>query len=84
MHIFKELSILVNTGVAPQSIIASIVAIKLNGWVITSSPGLIPRAFKQIFKAEVPEDTANEYWDFINFLKLYSNILPSFYKAVSK
>ena len=37
--------------------IASIVAIKLNDWVITSSPYFTPRAFNPIFIAAVPDET---------------------------
>ena len=54
---FKVSSIFVIIGTAPTSRIASIVAIKLNPCVITSSPGLTPIAFKAIFIAAVPELT---------------------------
>ena len=55
---FRDLSIFAITGLAPQSKIASTVAIKLNDCVITSSPGLIPQAFRAIFIAAVPDETA--------------------------
>ena len=40
---------------------ASIVAIKLNDCVITSSPGLTSKDLSAIFIAAVPEDTARQY-----------------------
>ena len=48
------------TGLAPQSTIASIVAIKLNDWVITSSPRFTPTAFKAHLRPAVPDETARE------------------------
>ena len=57
----RVLSTLTIIGLAPQSIIASSVAIKLNACVITSSPGLTPSAFNPILIAAVPDDTAKQY-----------------------
>ena len=51
-------SIFTKTGIAPISIIASAVATNVNDCVITSSPGLTPRAISAILIAAVPEDTA--------------------------
>ena len=58
-HIFNVSSTFTTTGFAPASIIASTVAIKLNAWVITSSPLLTPKAFNAINVADVPLVTAN-------------------------
>ena len=63
------------TGLAPQSRIASIVAIKLNACVITSSPGLTPNAFKAILIAAVPEDTARQNLTLNFFAICFSNSL---------
>ena len=43
-----------NTGFAPSSTIISAVATKVNGVVITSSPGLTPSAISAISSASVP------------------------------
>ena len=56
-----------------MSRIASIVAIKLNACVITSSPLFTPRAFNPIFIAAVPLVTATAYLDLNFFLDFSSN-----------
>src|ERR1700761_6399085 len=43
-----------NTGLAPSNAITSALAAKVNGLVMTSSPGPIPRAIKEINNASVP------------------------------
>jgi hypothetical protein len=45
------------TGVAPTRLMASAVAKKVKGVVITSSPGPTPRARRAMTKASVPEFT---------------------------
>ena len=45
-----------NIGVAPTSFITSAVAIKVNGVVITASPGPIPCAISDIKRASVPDE----------------------------
>ena len=44
-----------NTGSAPTWLMASAVAKKVNGVVITSSPGPMPRARRAMTRASVPE-----------------------------
>ena len=44
-----------NTGVAPTWLMASAVAKKVKGVVITSSPGPMPRARRAMTRASVPE-----------------------------
>ena len=66
------LSILVTIGMAPTSKIASTVAIKLNAWVITSSPGLTPHALRAILIAAVPEVTHKTYFD-LKIFKFFQN-----------
>ena len=63
------------TGLAPQSKIASIVAIKLKACVITSSPGFTPKAFKAILIAAVPDDTAKQNFTLNFFVIKFSNSL---------
>ena len=53
-----EGSISTSLGIAPQDNMVSIVAGKVNDVVITSSPGPISRANKEISNAEVPLETA--------------------------
>ena len=50
-------SISTKTGVAPSRAIISPVAMKVNGLVMTSSPGPIPRAIMATSKASVPLET---------------------------
>ena len=64
--IFKFSSTLTIIGIAPTSKIASTVAIKLNAWVMTSSPGFTPMDLRATFIAAVPEVTANVYFDLKN------------------
>ena len=54
---FRSSSIPVIIGFAPQSTIASIVAIKLKPCVITSSPYFTPADLRAILIAAVPELT---------------------------
>ena len=46
-----------NTGLAPSRAMAPAVAKKVNGVVITSSPGLIPMAISETSSASVPDET---------------------------
>src|SRR5437763_9269959 len=50
-----------NTGVAPSRTMTSAVAMKVNGVVMTSSPGLSPRAISAISSASVPEATVMQW-----------------------
>ncbi len=50
-------SISTNTGFAPSRTITSAVAAKVNGVVMTSSPGLMSSAINEISSASVPLDT---------------------------
>ena len=43
------------TGIAPINLITEVEDMKELAWVIISSPGLIPRAFKDKINASVPE-----------------------------
>ena len=72
---FKVSSILAITGFAPQSSIASMVAIKLKDCVITSSPGFTFRAFRAILIAAVPDVTARQFFDPKYFLAFDLNDL---------
>ena len=54
-------SISANTGVAPTSDTASAVAKKVNGLVITSSPGPMPKARSASTRASVPLATATAW-----------------------
>ena len=72
---FKLSSTFAIIGIAPKSKIASIVAMKLNAWVITSSPGLTPKALRPTFIAAVPDETQTQYLE-LNFLaQIFSNSL---------
>ena len=51
-----------NTGVAPTEVMASAVALKLIAVVITSSPGFIPHAFKDMTRASDPFPTPTAYF----------------------
>ena len=48
-------SISTNTGIAPTALITSVVAKKVNGVVITSSPAPMPKARNAKNRASVPE-----------------------------
>ena len=74
-HIFNDSSIDVILGIAPISRIASIVAIKLNDCVITSSPLFTFNDFKPIFIAAVPDETIKQYLTLKYFLHKFSNSL---------
>ena len=50
-----------NTGVAPSSTMASAVAMKENGVVITSSPGLMSSAIRAMISASVPDATVMQW-----------------------
>ena len=52
----------IKTGLAPISVIAPTVATKVFAAVITSSPFLIPRVFKESLIASVPELTPTAYF----------------------
>ena len=56
---FKVPSMSAQTGVAPDSIIASTVATKVKLWVITSSPGCKSKTASATRSAAVPDVTAN-------------------------
>ena len=77
---------LVTIGIAPTSKIASTVAIKLKAWVITSSPGLTPHAFRAILMAAVPEVTHKTYFVLKKFFKFFSKFrtLKIFFLLLSK
>ena len=49
-----------NTALAPSSTIISAVAMKVNGVVMTSSPGFTPSAISAISSASVPEATLTQ------------------------
>ena len=66
------------TGLAPNSVIAPMVATKVFAAVIISSPGFIPIDFKDSFNASVPELTPIAYLVPINFAKFFSKIANSF------
>ena len=51
-------SISTKTGVAPTSLMASAVAIKVKGDVKTASPGPMPLAIRAMSRASVPEAQA--------------------------
>src|SRR3989338_5562016 len=53
-RLYVLLSISTNLGLAPTLLMDSVVAIKVFGTVITSSPGFIPAAIKDNIKAEEP------------------------------
>ena len=56
------------TGIAPINLITEVEDMKELAWVIISSPGLIPRAFKDKIKASVPLLVAMQYLDLITYL----------------
>jgi hypothetical protein len=72
-----------NTGLAPNSVIAPIVATKVLAAVITSSPCFTPKTFKLNFIASVPELTPIAYLDPINFAKFFSKVCNGFPKVKS-
>lgn len=66
-----------NTGRAPSSTMASAVAMKENGVVMTSSPGSTPSAMSEISSASVPEDTVMQWRAPQNAARLPSNCATS-------
>jgi hypothetical protein len=52
-----------STGFAPRSTIISAVAMKVNGVVMTSSPGSIPSPISAISSASVPDATLTQWRD---------------------
>ena len=67
----------INTGLAPSNVITSIVDIKENEEVITSSFFPTSSAINDINKASVPLETANEYFVFTYFLRVFSSFKTS-------
>lgn len=69
--VFGQMS--TNTGLAPTIRITLLLAMKLNGVVITSSPGLIPSASSDRCSPDVPEFTATPYRRSHRFATSFSN-----------
>ena len=61
---------------APSFAIAFTVIIQVSGVVITSSPDLIPKAFKHKYNALLPESKPTAYFLSIN-LDIFSNFCTS-------
>ena len=83
MFMQKVLSQSTNIGLAPISVIAPTVATKVLAAVITSSPFLIFKAFKDNLIASVPEFTPTAYLEPINFANFVSKIFSSLPKVKS-
>ena len=66
-----------NTGFAPAVTIAPIVAINVNGVVITSSFFPMPRAFNAKKRASVPLPTLIANFAPVLFAKFFSNLFTS-------
>ena len=62
-----------STGTASQATIASIVAMKVKGVVITSSPGFTPMPLSAVISAAVPLETASAYFEPVISLAAASN-----------
>ena len=63
-----------NTGVAPLSRTEVAVATKVISGTITSSPFLIPNAFRDRCKAEVAFETPIANFELVNFEKFFSKL----------
>ena len=65
-------SISPNTGTASQATIASTVAMKVNGEVMISSPGLMPIPLSAVISAAVPLESASAYFEPVSALAFSS------------
>ena len=66
------------TGFAPTDLTEFAVATKVNDGTNTSSPGLIPIAYREACRAAVPELTATANFDLTNFDNSFSNCWTRF------